>query len=238
MAINFYIPPTLKEDFNAFLATNVTNQVVETEIIHNWYDKAALDYEPYIQKCEFYPDSTKSRYENTDSIVNVRFSLDTEVWKGDIIIHPNGDLFVLDWDVPPELNNKASRGLRCNFYLHIERWKEDEVDPETGMLVPGGEGHFEVLVPDIPCNAYHYDGRPEYSNHMGAPGVVPNDLTILVVQYNDYTKNIRVDDEFQWGQDRLKIINVSFVAMDLIHGDNKGILKIQAKKIAGGTEYE
>lgn len=229
--MHFYVPKTLKEDFDDFLQSDITNQVITTTVFHDWYAVDAS--EEY--RCEWYPDSTKSRYENTDNNINVRFSLDANVHKGDIIQHTNGDLFVLDWEIPPESNNKASRALRCNFIFKVDRWINDIVDPNTGMLVTAG--HYETIVPEIPANAYHYNGRPENSVVYGTPGVVPNDLTILTVQYNSKTKLIHIKDTFFWGNDQLEIISISNIGLDLVHPDGKGVLIIQAKKLAGGIDY-
>lgn len=235
MAINFYIPPTLEQDFDEFLANAVTNQVVSAELIRNWYDRNDPSYEPQMVRSEWYPDSTKSRYENTDNNINVRFSLKTDVRKGDMIIHPNDDIFVLDWDIAPEHNNKASRALRCNLWLTVKRWINDVVDPETGMVIT--PAHYETIVEPIPANAYHYSGRPEHSTIYGAPGVVPNDLTILTVQYNPQTAKIHISDTFMWGADELTIISISNIGLDMVHPDGTGVLLLHAKKLAGGIDY-
>lgn len=232
--MTFNVPKTLKKDFDDFLKVNLTNQVVETEIVHDWAQRSGQNYVTIKERCEWYPDSTKSRYENTDNNLNVRFSLDSVAHKGDIVLHPNGDIFLLDWDMPPECNNKASRALRCNFLLNVKRWVPDTVD-ENGMLAVAG--HYADVVTNLPTNAYHYDGRPEYSAINGTPGVVPNGITIMTVQYNNQTKNLRIDDVFNWGPDEIQIIDISYVGIDLVHNDNIGTLKIQGKKTAGGTNY-
>lgn len=228
--MTFYVPKTLKKDFDDFLDTEgITDQVVTTEVIHDWFNQGT---KKQLERCEWYPDSTKSRYENTDNNMNVRFKHDSDVHKGDIVIHPNGDIFVLDWDVAPSVNNRASRAVRCNLKMTVKRWHEDIVDEDTGLVItPGG---WDILFEGLPANAYHYDGRPEYSVINMTPGVTPNVITIMTVQYNDKTKQLRIGDSFEWGPDTIRIIDISYVGVDMIHNDGQGVLKIQGKKEPGG----
>ena len=83
---NFYIPPTLESDFDNFLNHDVPHMVMDFELLHDWYDQFADDYEKKIIRGELYPDATKSRYTNTDNNQNFRASVSSGVQKGDIVI--------------------------------------------------------------------------------------------------------------------------------------------------------
>lgn len=226
---NFLIPKTLKSDFDKFLDMDVPNTVMNFELIPDWYIKFEEEYEPNYIRGEIYPDSTKSRYENTDNNMNIRCGLDSGIKKGDIVIDENNTIYTLDWEVAPESNNLPSRALRCNMYLNIKRYTEEVTDDMGYLITP--EGYTDICV-EMPANAYRYDGRPEFSAISTTPGVIPNALTLLSVQYNQHTKNIKIDDKFIWGNEEYVIVDIDFVGVGL---DNRGVLKLQAKKTAGGN---
>lgn len=229
----FRVPRTLAADFTAFLNQDIPNTVMDFILLHNWYDQFEEEYEPVTFRGEIYPDSTKSRYEDTDNNMNLRADINSGIQKGDMIVQPDGTIFVLDWFVALQSNNAPSRAVRCNLRLNIKRYSEGEFDDDGyRKKMPG----WETIVDNLPVNAYHYDGRPEYSAVSGTPGVTPNALIIMTVQYNHQTKNIRVGDRFKWGADTHEVIDINMVGVDIT--DTFGTLKIQAKKVAGGTEYE
>ena len=227
----FFVPRTLAADFDAFLEQDIPNTNMDFEILKCWYDREENDYEPQYVRGEIYPDSTKSRYENTDNNMNIRCSVTSGIRKGDMLVQPDGEIFVLDWFVALESNNAPSRALRCNMVLEIKEKAEEEID-EMGYVKKHKRPEFNVIVPPIPCNAYRYDGRPEYVAVSGTPGTIAGVLTLLTVQYNEYTKNIKIGQKFTWGDDTYEIVDVSRVGLDIRGG--YGTLKLQAKREAGG----
>jgi hypothetical protein len=234
----FKVPRTLAADFDAFLNRDIPNTVMNFEILKCWYDKFKDDYYPQYVRGEIYPDSTKSRYENTDNNLNIRCSVSSGIRKGDMLIQPDGTIFILDWEVALQSNNAPSRALRCNMMLRVKRYceQEDQYD-EDGYLMHDREDPWQEIVSPIPCNAYRYDGRPEYVVVSGTPGATPSALTLMTVQYNDQTKNIHVDDIFEWDNETYRIVDVNRVGVHLFN--NHGTLKLQAKKAEGGLHgYE
>ena len=242
----FRVPRTLAADFDAFLDRDIPNTNMDFEILKCWYDRYKEDYIPAFVRGEIYPDSTKSRYENTDNNMNIRCSVHSGIRKGDMLVQPDGTIFLLDWEVARQSNNAPSRALRCNMFLNIKRYtnNEEEYDDE-GYNLYDDEGYrikqtnnmrvdrkWEEVVPRIPANAYRYDGRPEYTIVSGTPGAVPGALTLMTVQYNERTKNIRVDDIFDWGDETYRIVDVDRVGIHL--SGEHGTLKLQARKAEGG----
>ena len=225
----FKVPRTLAADFRAFLNQDLPNQVMTFELIPDWYAQFEDGYEQQFIRGEIYPDSTKSRYENTDNNMNFRADVESGIKKGDMIIQPDGKIFLLDWFVALESNNAPSRAVRCNLKLTISRYVEETVDRDGYLLTPEG---WNVIVDKLPVNAYRYDGRPEYSSVSGTPGVTPNALTLLSCQYNNQTKNIRIDDQFVWGVDTYRVVDIDRVGIDI--SESFGTLKIQARKVEGG----
>ena len=226
----FYVPPTLAADFDNFLNTDVPEQVGDFELLTNWYNQFDDNYEPHIIRGEIYPDSTKSRYENTDNLMNFRASVTSGIKKGDMVIqHNSGKVFVLDWEISLETNNAPSRALRCNMNLTIKRRVPETVD-EYGYLVE--EAGERTIVDALPCNAYRYDGRPEFSSIVGTAGISANALTIVTAQYNPQTDDIRIDDKFVWGYETYVIVDIDLFGLS--RDGTSGTLRMMAKKEAGG----
>ena len=249
----FRVPRTLAADFDAFLNQDIPNTVMNFELLHNWYDKYEENYEPHYVRAEIYPDSTKSRYENTDNNMNIRFSLKDYIHKGDMIIEPDHSIYILDWAIHKESNNATSRALRCNMYLEIYEYEnqQDKVDDDgylvddEGFVISGEKyslddpqrSNKKIIVSKIPANAYRYDGRPEFVAVSGTPGTVAGALTLLTVQYNEQTKNILIGHYFDWADNTYEIVDVNEVGVDIT--GRYGTLKLQAKRAAGGLHgYE
>lgn len=225
----FYIPPTLADDFASFLNNDVPNTVMNFTLLPDWYTQFEENYEPTVIRGLLYPDSTKSRYSDTDNNLNFRSAMDSGTKKGDMVIDENDVIYLLDWEISPQPNNRASRALRCNARMTFTRFQREQVDRDGYLIAEEG---YVPIVSDLPVNAYRYDGRPEYSAHAGAPGVTPNALTMVSLQYNNQTKNIRIDDEFVWRNDTYVVVDINPVGMNI--DGNSGVLAIQAKKKAGG----
>ena len=242
----FRVPRTLAADFDAFLDQDIPNTNMDFEVLKCWYDKYKDNYEPQYVRGEIYADSTKSRYENTDNNMNIRCSVSSGIHKGDMLIQPDGTIFLLDWEVALQSNNAPSRALRCNMFLNIKRYttNEEKYDDE-GYKMYDKDGYiitraktidltkkYKEIVPSIPANAYRYDGRPEYTVVSGTPGATPSALTLMTVQYNKYTNNIHIDDVFDWGNETYRIVDIDRVG---VHIDQQwGTLKLQARKAEGG----
>lgn len=227
----FRVPRTLAADFDAFLDRDIPNTNMDFEILKNWYAREEDGYKPTYVRGEIYPDSTKSRYENTDNNLNIRCSVSSGIQKGDMLIQPDGQVFVLDWAVALQSNNAPSRALRCNLILKIEERIEEDIDDE-GYVRHNGNPTIKTIVPEIPCNAYRYDGRPEYVAVSGTPGTMAGVLSLLTVQYNEKTKRIKIGHTFEWGEETYEIVDVSRVGLNLL--EENGTLKLQAKRAAGG----
>ena len=54
------------------------------------------------------------------------------------------------------------------------------------------------------------------------------------MQFNDKTKNIHINDEFKWGDETYRIIDINRIGIDIF--EEYGTLKLQARKKAGGID--
>lgn len=229
----FFLPPTLKSDFDNFLDGDLPNQVMDFELIPDWFARSEPGYKPKTIRGEFYPDSTKSRYENTDSNMNIRCSTSSGIKKGDMVIPSNSSIpYILDWEIHLESNNAPSRALRCNFYLTIERYSRGETDARGMRSSPPG---MVTIVDHLPVNGYRYDGRRQYSASSGTPGAIPNASTLVTVQFNDQTKNIHVNDEFKWGDGIYQVIDINRSGLNL--EETSGTLVLWCNEKSGGLDY-
>lgn len=220
----FFIPPTLQSDFDNFLDTDIPNTVMNFEVRKDWYSDESTTI-----RGELYPDDTKSRYTNTDNYLNFRTSLSADVRKGDILTDENQTIYLLDWSIAPESNNKPSRLFKCNFYCTITRLVEDEVDDDGYLKQEGGE---QIICDRMPCNIYQYDGRPDYAAQTDSPGLVPNVVAVMTTQYNSRTKNVKIHDKFLWGDTVYEIVDVDRIGLAM--DEQSGTIVFQAKKKAGG----
>ena len=254
----FKVPRTLAADFTSFLNQDIPNTVMDFTLLKDWYAQFEGDYEPNFIRGEIYADSTKSRYTNTDNNMNFRADVNSGIQKGDMLIQPDGTIFLLDWEVALESNNAPSRALRCNAKITVTRYQIDEVDEdgyvstydyedvdEWGYAISEDSDQTNesesftnthiVVADSIPVNAYRYDGRPEYPSISGTPGVTPTALTIMSLQYNSKTKNIRINDQFIWGFETYRVIDIDRMGMNI--NGQRGVLRLQCNKVAGGM-YE
>lgn len=225
----YNVPKTLAADFDEFLENDIPGHNADYEVLTSWYDRNKEDYVPNYIRGELYPDSTKSRYQNTDNNMNFRASRSSGIKKGDMMIAPSGYIYLFDWEVELQSNNAPTRALRCNMTLEVKRYRQETTD-ERGYLIE--EEGWDTVVRPIPANAYRYDGRPEYSVISGQPGLTPNALTLMSVQYNEDTANLKENDEFVWADDTYVIVDLNYVGVNLSR--ESGVIVVQAKKKAGG----
>lgn len=117
----------------------------------------------------------------------------------------------------------------------LEIWRTvDEVLDEYGYVIE--PAHDECIVPPIPCVWTNHSGRPDYVVAYNTPGIHPDNLFDGWVQWNDVTKNIRIGDEFLWGHERLRIVNVHISEVEML--GEYGIIDLNAKRVAGGDQDE
>lgn len=227
----FYRPPTLAADFTEFLDGDIPNTVMDFTLLRDWYEQFEEGYEPTIIRGEFYTETAKSRYTNTDNNVNIRCDVNSGIRKGDMVIASNNnEIYILDWEITLQSNNAPSRAVRCNFDLTVKRHMPEETD-EMGYLI--NPERDEVIVDALPANGYFYDGRnARYLASSGTPGVAPEVNALVTVQLNEQTKNLRVDDVFLWGNDMYQITDVSVAGVN--RDGTYGCLALQTIQKPGG----
>lgn len=227
----FYVPPEVQTDFERYLDTDIPNVNFTFEVVSDWTKRADPDYEKRFLRAEMYPINWKSNFANADYTMNFKTDLRVVVQKGDLVIREDGQIRLLNWKVERHINDQSTQAQECNLLLDIKRQMPEEVSPTTGMLVK--EAYEKAVATQQPCSIFQYDGRPSYDMNTNAAGIAPDAITMLQVQWNPETRAIRIGDEFDWFVDRYRIINIDYGGIDV--SQTSGVLKMHAKKVAGGS---
>lgn len=228
--IRFHIPPHIQSDFDTFLMTDIPFVNYTYEVHKNWYENNSTDV-----RGEVVPINWKSKYAGSDSATNLRISLKADVVKGDILIRKPtdkepADTFMAIWDVEKEVNNKRVQIQRCNMRISFSRHFPLEIDPSTGMKI--SEAGYRPVAEEIPCIGSVVVNKLEYTVAQGTPGLLPNHMMVIYVQWNDSTKNIDINDTTVWHGQEYKVmdVNKSEVAWD----GSYGLITLTMDKVAGG----
>lgn len=64
------------------------------EVVKNWYDRNAADYEPTFIRASFFPISWKSKIGNSDMGSNFLSNTKVDIKKGDIVVREDGEIFI------------------------------------------------------------------------------------------------------------------------------------------------
>lgn len=220
----FFVPLTLESDFDNFLDGDIPDTVMDIRYRSDWFDENTEKG----CRAEVYPEPTKDKARNADTLIPFRVSKSTEIHKGDMIITSDGHVHICDWHVTKQSNNKFSRMTRCNLQLTLERNFPEEIDEEGYLVSPGG---WKPIFEKLPVNIYDNDGRANLITHGSSPGAIPEAVVIIVAQKNPSTDKVRIGDMFYWGKQRYQVIDISRTGIDI--NPEKGIYRFQANKVAG-----
>lgn len=164
---------------------------------------------------------------------NFKVTHDLELYKGDMAVRADGAVFLLNWNIQNHANNQATQSIECNSVLTFTR-STPEVTDDNGYLIK--DAGAEIIAPPIPCVHAEYAGRPDYAGAQGTPGIHADHLISVYLQWNNRTKDIRINDEFIIGAYTYRVVNISIAE---VHIDQEhGILTLHAKRVAGGGIVE
>lgn len=199
--------------------------------MRDWFDLQREGYEPVYIRAQQTPIDWKSKIGNSDMAVNFKVTHDIPIHKGDMVIREDGTVYLLNWNVQNHANNQATQSAECNATVEFTRMFQDEVDNRGYLIEAGGR---KIVVPSIPVIHVEYAGRPDYSSATGQPGMTPDHLITVYVQWNPTTKRIFLDDEFRIGVFAYRVINISIAEVNI--DKDYGVLTINAKRVAGGDD--
>lgn len=136
---------------------------------------------------------------------------------------------MLTWDIKEHMNNQATQAQICNLKLTLKRHVQAVSDARGFVVTPA---HDEVILFEHPSTFEPYQGRPDYISSASSPGINADSLMSGQIQFNEETKNIRINDEFEHGGFTYRIINYEWTQVD--YDQTYGIIKFNAKRVAGG----
>lgn len=224
----FFIPPAIQSDFENYLLDDVPNHNYTFELLRNWYDRGKEDYAPEFIRGMLFSINWKSKVGNTDANSNFRTHLRVDIRKGDMVIRDDGVIFMLNWQVQRHVNNQSTQAIDCNAFIDFYR-EVDELLDERGYLVE--EAHRKTIVPGLPSVYSEYAGRPDYATNYNTPGITPDHLLTVQIQYNERTKDLRIGDKFELMHSTYHIVHMIDREVDI---DNQyGIINITARRSAG-----
>ena len=87
------------------------------------------------------------------------------------------------------------------------------------------------IAPDMPCVYAEYTGRPDYASNYNTPGISPDHLLTVQVQFNPLTDGIRLGDAFELCNTKYRIVNR--VDSEVEINRDYGIINLMARRIAG-----
>lgn len=226
---DFRPPATIEDDFRRLLKHDVPHVNFTFELLHDWYDIDNPEHEPVYIRAQQTPIDWKSKIGNSDMSTNFKTTHDIKIRKGDMVIREDGMVYMLNWNVTDHANNQATQSVECNATAEFTRWYDDETNELGHLVVPGG---WRVVAPTIPISHTEYAGRPDFTSSQGLPGTLPDHLITVSVQWNDTTRDIRIDDRFFIGGYEYRVINVSIAEVNI--DQDHGVVIMNAKKVAGG----
>lgn len=148
--------------------------------------------------------------------------------KGDLLIREDGVIYLLNWAVQRHLNNQSTQAVDCNAFVAFYREVDEKLDQRGYVLEPARQ---EMIAPTIPCLYAEYAGRPDYAASFNTPGILADHLLTCQVQYNDLTKNLRINDKFELMHSAYHIVHLMHNEVDI--DGTYGIINIVARKTAG-----
>jgi hypothetical protein len=215
-------------DYKKYLYTDIPNVTGTFELLYNWYDRDKDGYEPLEMRAEMFPINWKSKMGTSDASLNFYTHLDILIYKGNYVIDKNGDVYMLNWTVTKEINCQHTQAAKCNHMLKLERVQEEKWGSD-GRLVQEGGTH--IVFDSIPAMLSEYAGRPDYTPNYNAPGIVPDMLIAGTVQFNEATAQMQINDEFDWGKFRYRIVNIVYTEITI--DGTRGVLGFNARRVGG-----
>lgn len=223
----FVIPETIQSDYRNYLHTDIPNAVYDFRLLRSWYDQFTEE-EPVMLRAEHFPINWKSKMGNSDANKNFYTDYDVKIQKGDMCIREDGLIVMLNWSIQQYINAQTTQAIECNHRITIKRHINAYAD-SRGFKV--SDAYDKVIVDDLPCVMSEYAGRPDFAAAQNTPGINADMLTVVNLQWNDYTKEIRIDDTFEWCNSTYRVINLNYSEVDINH--TFGVITLNARRIAG-----
>lgn len=219
--MRFPVPSTLKQDFNDFLQTSVCYDIK--------YCRDILADEPVWvdERAEITAINYKSKQYGSDASLRMTLSLDSQIQKGDILIH-DGKQFVVSWQVNTDQPNARATIIdMLPVVAEFKRLMPDEIDQDTGRIL--SKGGYQTVVPPIRASVTVF-GSYEARLSSGEPGIFPSNRLTLTTQANPTTLGIKIGDVFEWRGNVHEVKNILY--NELNYDGETGLIILHLEKEA------
>lgn len=196
--------------------------------MRDWFKRAEKDEDKVYLRAAYFPINWKSKVGNSDVNKNFRTDYRVEIQKGDMIVGDDGKYHILNWDVQNYPNTQTTQAVECNLYLTVTRNVPRKADP-SGKIID--EAHVETIFEKLPASFWEYASRPEYQVNTNTPGILADATIVGQIQFNDMTRQVRLNDEFVWGNYTYRVINIDWTEVDI--NETFGIIRLTAKRVGG-----
>lgn len=136
---------------------------------------------------------------------------------------------MLTWDVKEHMNNQATQAQILNLKMNLKRRVKATSDNRGFVIEPE---HEEYILRNHPATFTTYAGRPDYIATSNTPGINADSLMSGQIQFNEKTKLMRINDEFEFGGFTYRIINVDWTETN--YEQTAGLINFNCKRVAGG----
>ena len=186
--MKYYIPSRMKQNYDDFLKTDICHTL--------YYCKDTSDSEQkWVSfRGEISPINFKSKQYSSDNSFNLRFSLDEDIQKGDVILYDNQQ-YLVTWQVNKDkLDSKKSiiELMPYNLTFRRKSLGKPKVDSKTGNIIEQSKDNTVCVTRAMNVSGSHLELRLK----TGQPGLFAASRFTITVQANANTKKIAVDDYF------------------------------------------
>lgn len=173
----------------------------------------------------------KSNYHNlSDSSRILRFSLNTDIKKGDYLTsNDDGTTYIVTWQPFKDINSYKSQCQICNATLLIEKWQDQVLNNDTGEVI--SEAGYVNVATNIKVFTAR-NGNGIFSSGASEIGITPQNRLMIGMQFNNTTSAIVVGHEFAFRGIQYRITSVDH--SQLVDGESQGCLVIYAEQLEGG----
>lgn len=148
-SVRFLVPPTLEQDFNEVLTTDIAQEVM-------------VNFDPENkERVIFYKVKNRSKFDNSDNNSWIRMGLSSKIKKGDYLSDSLYNYLVTWTPYQKDLNSMEAQIQICNAKFTFQRWQRQQIDCNGNTVSPAG---YKDIASDIWCVAWrlgYYDYRPK-----------------------------------------------------------------------------
>lgn len=219
--MDFFVPPSLKQDFDSFLLSNACHNI---SFCHD-----VLANEPIwiTERAEITKNSSKQR--TYDKGLKLTVSHDTQIQKGDIVLYKDKFYLVTLNINENQLNAKTTSMELVSTPITFMRRSEDEIDENDGTIIQkGGYNQIFKTIRGILTNS----GSVSYSVGTSNAGLFPSNSIFVYLQANESTLQLKCNDSFTLFNSTFIIRSVLYT--ELNYDQVSGILILQVENTSVG----